>query len=137
MFWSIWCNERWVGLDAAGPWGTYLDGYTASALQLYRSVCAFFPKHEEPASSHTRVRSTVPLLALVGGADPQDPIGNLRGLVDAIPKSRVVVVPAQGHAIGQLGCLPDLVARFVDRGGAASLDVSCAWRIAPPDFVLR
>src|SRR6185295_3121420 len=31
MYWSIWCNERWVGLDAIGPWGTYLDGSTEAA----------------------------------------------------------------------------------------------------------
>src|SRR4029079_12705344 len=30
MYWSIWCNESWVGLDARGPWGTYLDGNTES-----------------------------------------------------------------------------------------------------------
>ena len=137
MYWSIWCNERWVGLDARGPWGTYLDGSTAGALEFYRSVCAYFPKFVEPASNLQRVRSQVPLLALVGGADPQDPVGNLAGLAAAMPKSRIVVVPAHGHGVGQYGCLPNLVARFVDRGAVASLDVSCAWAISPPSFVLH
>ena len=73
MYWSIWCNESWVGLDAAGPWGTYLDGNTEAALAEYRTVCSMFPRHDEPASSRTRVRSGVPLLALVGGADPRTP----------------------------------------------------------------
>jgi pimeloyl-ACP methyl ester carboxylesterase len=137
MYWSIWCNERWVGLDATGPWGTYLDGYTARQLELYGSVCAHFPDHPEPASNLSRVRSQVPLLALVGGADPQDPIGNLEGLKAAMPKSRTVVVPGYGHAIGQYGCLPDLVAHFVDRGGAAGLDTRCVRRLKPPAFVLQ
>ena len=48
MYWSVWCNERWVGLDARGPWGTYLDGYTASQLERYRSVCAYVPDHPSP-----------------------------------------------------------------------------------------
>ena len=102
MYWSIWCNERWVGLDAAGPWGTYLDGSAAAALANSRSVCTYFPKHEEPASNVKRVSSKTPLLALVGGADPQDPIGNLEGLRDAMPNSRVVVVPSQGHGVGHV-----------------------------------
>ncbi len=73
MFWPIWCNERWVGLDATGPWGTYLDGYVASQLENYRNTCGYVPDHAEPASNLARVRSNVPLLAFVGGADPQDP----------------------------------------------------------------
>jgi pimeloyl-ACP methyl ester carboxylesterase len=136
IFWPIWCSERWVGLGPRGPWGTYLDGYVASQVDFYRSVCAYVPRFQEPASNLTRVRSRVPLLALVGGADPQDPIGNLAGLHTAMPNSRRVIVPGQGHAIGQYGCLPNLVARFVDRGSAAKLDVRCSRKIATTPFVL-
>jgi pimeloyl-ACP methyl ester carboxylesterase len=136
MFWSIWCNERWVGLDATGPWGTYLDGYTAAALREYGRVCALIPAYDEPASSRTRVRSDVPVLALVGEADPQDPAANLAGLRAAMPNSRVVVARGQGHAVGQYGCLPRLVARFVERGSAASLDTRCARELLPTPFAL-
>ena len=137
MFWSIWCNERWVGLDARGPWGTYLDGYTASQLDRYRSLCTYVPDHPEPASNLARVRSNVPVLALVGGADPQDPAANVARLAAAMPKARVVVLPEHGHGVGQYGCLPNLVKLFVDRGSAAELDVRCVRRIKPPPFALR
>ena len=137
MFWSIWCNERWVGLDASGPWGTYLDGYAASQLERYRSVCAYVPDHAEPPSNLGRVRSNVPVLALVGGADPQDPAANIAGLGAAMPKARVVVLPEHGHGVGQYGCLPNLVKLFVDRGSAATLDVRCVRATKPPPFALR
>ena len=137
MYWSIWCNERWVGLDARGPWGTYLDGYVASRLESYRSTCAYVPAHAEPESNVARVRSNVPALALVGGADPQDPAGNIAGLGTAMPKARVVVLPEHGHGVGQYGCLPNLVAAFVDRGSAATLDVRCIRSTKPPPFALR
>jgi pimeloyl-ACP methyl ester carboxylesterase len=136
MYWSIWCNERWVGLDASGPWGTYLDGYVASQLEQYRSACAYVPDHAEPASNLARVRSNVSVLALVGGADPQDPAGNIAGLSAAMPKARVVVLPEHGHAVGQYGCLPRLVSLFVDRGSAATLDVRCVRATKPPPFAL-
>ena len=136
MFWSIWCNERWVGLGPRGPWGTYLDGSVASQVDLYGSVCSYVPRYDEPASNLARVRSRAPVLALVGGADPQDPVGNLAGIAAAMPKSRVVVVPGHGHGVGQYGCLPELVSRFVDRGGAAKLDVRCVRTITTPPFVL-
>ena len=137
MYWAIWCNEHWVGLDARGPWGTYLDGYTAAQLDRYRSVCAFVPDHAEPASNLARVRSNVPVLALVGGADPQDPAANIAGLGAAMPKARVVVLPEHGHGVGQYGCLPRLVALFVDRASAATLDTRCVRTITPPPFALR
>jgi pimeloyl-ACP methyl ester carboxylesterase len=137
MFWSIWCNERWVGLDARGPWGTYLDGYTTSQLERYRSICAYVPDHADPASNLARVSSSVPVLALVGGADPQDPAANIAGLGAAMPKARIVVLPEHGHGVGQYGCLPRLVALFVDRGSAAGLDVRCVRTTTPPPFVLR
>jgi pimeloyl-ACP methyl ester carboxylesterase len=136
MFWPIWCNERWVGLDAVGPWGTYLDGYAASQLRNYATVCGYVPDHQEPVSNLARVRSKVPALALVGGADPQDPVANVAGLKQAMPNSRVVVVPEHGHGVGAYGCLPRLVARFVDRASAAGLDVRCVRTIMPPPFEL-
>jgi pimeloyl-ACP methyl ester carboxylesterase len=137
MFWSIWCNERWVGLDSAGPWEGYLGGYTTSQLALYNSICAHVPDHPEPASNLTRVRSQVPALALVGAADPQDPAANIAGLKQAMPRSRVVVVPEHGHGVGQFGCLPLVVARFVVRATASGLDLRCIRTIQPPPFVLR
>jgi len=79
----------------------------------------------------------VPLLALVGGADPQDPIGNLEGLAQAMPNSRIVVAPGIGHGAVQYGCLTALVRRFVDRGTAKGLDTMCARKITPPPFALR
>jgi pimeloyl-ACP methyl ester carboxylesterase len=137
MFWAIWCNEPWVGLAAKGPWHSYLDGYTASDLASYNRACSLIPKHVEPAAAWRTPHSNVPLLALVGGADPQDPIGNLNGLSRAFPNGRAVVVPGLGHAIGQYGCLGDLVAGFIARGGAASLDTSCVRGIATAPFLLE
>jgi hypothetical protein len=77
------------------------------------------------------------VLALVGGADPQDPVGNLAGFRRAFPNGRTIVVPGLGHAIGQFGCLGAVVARFVDRGTAQGLDTRCVRDIPPSPFVLH
>ena len=118
-----------------GPWGTILDGLTNLTLAQTRSVCAYIPKRAEPASAWTRVHSSVPTLVLAGQADPQDPIGNLPSLTKALPNSRVVTAPGQGHAVGQYGCLGTLVGRFIDRDGAKGLDTSCTRAIKPPTFL--
>jgi pimeloyl-ACP methyl ester carboxylesterase len=137
MYWSIMCNEPWVGLGSTGPWHSYLDGRAADLLATSRTVCAYVPKRAEAAADWARPSSRAPLLVLAGGADPQDPIGNLPGLRRLFPNSRTVVVPGQGHAIGQLGCLGELVGRFVDRGTTRGLDTSCAARTLLAPFVTR
>ena len=136
MFWSIWCNEPWVGLGARGPWRTDFDGYTRSSIAFHRQACSYLPKRAEPASAWTSPRSRVPLLALAGGADPQDPISNLPRLKQLWPNGRAIVVPHLGHAIGQEGCLGELVTRFVARGSADGLDTRCVKKIKPPMFEL-
>ena len=139
MFWSIWCSEPWVGLDAMGPWGTDFDGYTTRQLprSFPRCLQPHVPRRAEPAAAWTPVRSRVPLLALTGGADPQDPITNLPRLEPTVPeRRRAIVVPYFGHGVGQYGCLGDVVSRFVARGTASGLDTRCVDKIKPPMFEL-
>ena len=138
MFWSVWCNEPWVGLGAKGPWHTDFDGYTALTIAQYREACSFLPKRPEPAAAWTLpTRSAVPLLVLAGGADPQDPLGNVPGLRETFPNARAIVVPYYGHAVGQYGCLGGLVSDFIDRASANGLDTRCVRAITPPPFALR
>jgi pimeloyl-ACP methyl ester carboxylesterase len=136
MYWTIWCNEPWVGLGARGPWHTLFDGFATESIAEHRQACAFIPKRHEPASAWGRPHSKVPMLAIVGQADPQDPIGNLPGLHAAFPNSRVITAPDQGHAVGGSGCIGLLVARFVARGAAKGLDTSCVRLIVPSPFQL-
>jgi len=136
MFWSVWCNEPWVGLDERGPWHTIFDGYVAASLDRYRRTCALLPRRPEPASAWVVPRTLVPMLALVGGADPQDPRGNLPRLRQTFPNGRAIVVPGFGHGVDTAGCLESLVPIFVDGADAQALDTRCVRSIRPPPFRL-
>ena len=63
-----------------------------------------------------RVQPGAPVLALVGGADPQDPITNLSDLKQHFPDSRIVIFPHVGHSFGIGGCVDQIMADLVDRG---------------------
>jgi pimeloyl-ACP methyl ester carboxylesterase len=79
----------------------------------------------------------VPVLALVGGADPQDPVENLPGLKQHFPDSRTVIFPHVGHSSGIGGCLSAILADFVDRGTTKGLDTTnCDGAVFVPPFEL-
>ena len=135
---SIWCNEPWPGLDATGPWGTDFDSYTTARIAAFRQACSEVPKRIEPRSLWTLPTSSpVPVLALVGGADPQDPITNLSNLKHHFPDSRTLIFPHVGHSFGIGGCLYPILTDFVDRGTTKGLDTThCDGAVVVPPFAL-
>ena len=139
MFWSIVCNEPWARWNpartrAAGR-GTYLAERVALDAATAAVVCSAMPKAPQPEWSKARVRSDVPVLLVVGGNDPQDPLANVRGASRELPASRTVVVPNAGHGSLQLGCTARVAQQFVERGTAEGLDTRCVARYTPPPFV--
>jgi pimeloyl-ACP methyl ester carboxylesterase len=101
--------------------------------RLFRRACSGVPAARaawsaRPAPVH------VPVLLLAGGADPLDPVANLRGWRHRFPDGRLVVVPGAGHGVVGDGCVPALVAQFVARAVARGLDLSCARHVPLPAF---
>ncbi len=135
---SIWCNEPWVGLDATGPWGTDFDSFTTAQIAAFRQACRSVPKRAEPPSSwRLPTSSRVPVLALAGGADPQDPVTNLVDLKRHFPNSRIVVLPHQGHDFSFGSACDEMLAEFVDRDTAKGLDTTgCIDSVVVPPFEL-
>jgi pimeloyl-ACP methyl ester carboxylesterase len=137
MYWSIWCNEPWTGLDAKGPWGTAFDSYTTAFIAQFRLGCTFIAKRAEPRSLWTFPSSKrVPVLAIAGGADPQDPVTNLPELKRKFADSRAVILAHTGHELYLGGCVGQITANFIDDGTTKNLDTRCASAIVPPPFKL-
>jgi pimeloyl-ACP methyl ester carboxylesterase len=135
---SIWCNEPWTGIDATGPWGTQFDSYTAARIAAFRQNCGSVPKRAEPRSLWMLpATSSVPVLAFVGGADPQDPVSNLSNLKQHFPDSSTVTFPHIGHQWSIGGCFDQIVSNFVDRGTTKGLDTTrCSGAVVVPPFPL-
>ena len=103
--------------------------------QGFARACAAVPPENAPVEPQRPVR--VPVLLLSGADDPQDPPSNLAGWRTLFPDGRLVVVPGVGHGIIRYGCVPLLAARFVERGTARGLDVSCVRHVPLPPFDLN
>jgi pimeloyl-ACP methyl ester carboxylesterase len=94
-----------------------------------------------PADFYRVPASPVPVLLLSGAIDPVTPPRHGQRVAQALGgNARHVVVPNAGHGVMGLGCLRDLVFRFVDAEAdavALALDTGCAKGVPrPPVFHL-
>jgi pimeloyl-ACP methyl ester carboxylesterase len=137
-FWVILCSEPWAAFDPAATAldsaGSYLAAADVARARLFRRACLVVPKGRVPADAGTVEAESAPVLLLAGGADPLDPVANIRGWRDAFPNGRLVLVPGAGHGAIAFDCVQRLVARFVAAGSVRGLDTSCARRVPLPPF---
>jgi hypothetical protein len=83
------------------------------------------------------VSSRVPVLAFVGGADPQDPITNLPNLKRQFPDSLTVILPHTGHRFYIGSCVDQMMADFVAQGTTKGVDATrCDGTVVVPPFEL-
>src|SRR5437660_1751467 len=83
-------------------------------------------------ASRTRSAGPLPSCEL----DPVTPPSWADEALKTLPKARHVVAPGVGHGVTSMGCFPELVQAFVEKGSAQGLDVSCAKGLKRPPFFL-
>lgn len=110
-------------------------GYLGDLLpRALGSACAIWPRGEASAEARAPIASDVPALLLSGERDPVTPPQYGEAVAAGLPNSLHLVAAGQGHNIFFRGCLPGLVADFLDAGSAADLDTSCVERLQAPPF---
>jgi pimeloyl-ACP methyl ester carboxylesterase len=138
---EIFCSEAWARSDPAevirhGA-GSYALTKQLRDAEARADMCRFLPKGRVPSDDAAPVRTDTPVLWVVGDGDPQDPPANLTGVPAQQPNSHIVIMPAQQHVVGHLGCMPSLIADFLEGGSAAELDTSCATDEPAPSLTFR
>jgi pimeloyl-ACP methyl ester carboxylesterase len=118
MHLAVTCSEDAPFLNPnEGAPGTYLgDGIP----QTYLHACKAWPR---VVPDRVTITSDVPALLLSGELDPVTPPAHADKV--ALARAKHVIVPSEGHGTVMRGCLPRLVADFLERGSADGLDTSC------------
>ncbi len=104
-------------------------------IALWRTACAPWPRAILPPEHDTALRFDGPVLILSGDLDPVVPPSWGEEVRVTMPRARHLVAPGVGHNVTPMGCAPDLIATFIERGEAASLDAGCLDGLARPPFV--
>lgn len=135
MFLSVICAEdiRRISPEKAREMtaGTFLGG---DLLERMRAQCAEWPSAALPESYFAPVSGGVAALILSGDADPVTPPEWGEIAARELTSSRHVVVRGAAHGVSVMGCVPKLIAKFLDTRDAAGLDLSCLGRSARPAF---
>ena len=112
---------------------TYLG---ASTLDTLAKSCKSWPRGVMDPDFKTPVVSAKPVLLLSGEDDPITPPANAAHAAKSLANSLSLVVPGQGHGNVFRGCVPRVMADFVDAGAVKGLDTRCVKDIKPfPFFV--
>ncbi len=107
---------------------------------VYGRLCADWPRGSVPAAFYSLPAAKTPTLLLSGGADPATPPRHGERVAKALgPQARHVVLPQAGHGVMGIGCMRDVVFRFVDAptdAEALKVDASCATGVPRPGAFL-
>lgn len=107
---------------------------------FYAQACENWPRGAVPPEFYSVGASRSPVLVLSGGADPATPPRHGERVARALggqDKSMVqhIVVPEAGHGVAAVGCMNEVVFRFIDAkqdSAALPQDASCAIKIPRP-----
>jgi pimeloyl-ACP methyl ester carboxylesterase len=139
MHFTVVCTEDVPRVAQASdrPGADFGDGL----LDFYRAVCAPWPRGAVPAAFYTLPPASAATLVLSGGLDPVTPPRHGERVARALgARARHLVVPNAGHGLMAIGCMRDVLYRFVDAADddeALNLDTACVAGIPrPPMFTL-
>jgi pimeloyl-ACP methyl ester carboxylesterase len=94
-------------------------------IDRIQSACSVWPKGRRPADFHQPFRSALPVLVLAGQYDPVTPPAYGEQVVQQLAHARLLLVAGQGHGVIGAGCVPRLVAQFIERADPAAADERC------------
>jgi pimeloyl-ACP methyl ester carboxylesterase len=105
-------------------------------LDAFVEICKLWPRGAVDADLHSPLRSDIPTLLLSGEADPVTPPADAERAARGLAHHRHLVLSGEGHGQVATGCVPKLMAEFLDTAAAERLDAACLERHTPAPFFI-
>jgi pimeloyl-ACP methyl ester carboxylesterase len=106
----------------------------ADQLDALREICKLWPQGPVDADLHRPLHSDIPTLLLSGEADPVTPPADAERAAQGLARHRLLILSGEGHGQVATGCVPRLMAEFLDSASPAGLDATCLQRHSPAPF---
>ena len=125
MHFAVVCTEDvpfWGRVDRAALEETFLGPVQIDALG---QICESWPRGYIDDDFASPVESSVPVILLSGADDPVTPPSYAEMSVEGLTNYRHVTLPHQAHGQITTGCVPRLMAAFIDSADPAVFDDPC------------
>jgi pimeloyl-ACP methyl ester carboxylesterase len=135
---SVICSEDVPFFTAAGIDRTALSRTYQGPDQLdaFSEICKLWPRGPVDEDLHAPLQSDIPTLLLSGEADPVTPPADAERAARGLARHRHLILRGEGHGQLATGCVPKLMAEFLDAAAPARLDATCLERhLSAPFFV--
>ena len=106
----------------------------ADQLDAFKEICQLWPRGPVDADLHWPLTSDIPTLLLSGEADPVTPPKDADRAAQGLARHRHLILSGEGHGQVTTGCVPKLMAEFLDAAAPEKLDASCLERHRPTPF---
>jgi pimeloyl-ACP methyl ester carboxylesterase len=138
MQYSVICSEdepffAAAHIDRAAMAKTYQGTELVDALS---EICKLWPRGPVDADLHAPLHSDIPTLLLSGEADPVTPPADAERAASSLTRHRHLVLKGEGHGQLATGCVPRLMADFLDSATPDKLDATCLEQHSPEPFFL-
>jgi pimeloyl-ACP methyl ester carboxylesterase len=99
-------------------------------------ICKLWPRGPVDADLHSPLNSDIPTLLLSGEADPVTPPADAERAASGLARHRHLILSGEGHGQVTTGCIPRLMAEFLDAASPETLDATCLERHIPAPFFI-
>jgi hypothetical protein len=135
MRYSIICNEDWPLLSASDIEQS-APFFGVPFVKEMQPICALWPKAELPADYWLPIKSDVPALLLSGKHDPVTPEAWAQSVAEHLSNATKLSAAGGNHSISIEGCVPQLIAQFIERASMQDVKADCVDKIKPLPLVL-
>ncbi len=135
MRYSVICNED-AHFISAEDIATAKPFFGMNMLKDLSDSCALWPKAILPKTYNDPISSDIPTLLLSGNHDPVTPSHWAELVAKNLTHALQVVAPGGNHSISMEGCLPKIIAQFLELGKIEGIDTACVKNIVPLPLVL-
>ncbi|TPV93371.1 MAG: alpha/beta hydrolase [Myxococcales bacterium FL481] len=134
---SVVCTEDLPRIDAQRLATASADSFLGmTTYDVFAETCRVWPRGPLPEHAGRPVHSEAPALLLSGALDPVTPPRWAQLAQQTLPRARHLVVDQVAHGTFRQGCMPDLIAEFVDSLEPDAVDASCLDDIEPAEFFI-
>jgi pimeloyl-ACP methyl ester carboxylesterase len=105
-------------------------------LDALLAICKLWPRGPVDTDLHSPLQSDIPTLLLSGEADPVTPPADAEHAARGLRHHRHLILSGEGHGQVATGCVPKLMAEFLDAAAPEKLDAACLeGHVSAPFFV--